>query len=88
MRDTSLPATYEFAINSPLVDEGADACYEYWPAGVEGWAICEACHKQYTPTQRRPKTGQRNFCGECRKKGVPQEYALRDYRERKRKKTR
>jgi hypothetical protein len=57
-------------------------------AGVDGWAICDACHRQYIPMQRRPKTGQRTFCVDCRKQGVPKQYALRDYRERKRKKSR
>ena len=53
-------------------------------AGVDGWAICEACHRQYVPMQQCPKAGQRNFCVECRKQGVPQQYALQDYRARKR----
>jgi hypothetical protein len=53
-------------------------------AGVDGWAICEACHIQYVPRQRRPKAGQRNFCLKCRKQGVPKRYALQDYRRRKR----
>jgi hypothetical protein len=53
-------------------------------AGVDGWAICSACHKQYVPTQRRPKAGQRNFCVECRNQGIPKQYALRDYWERRR----
>jgi hypothetical protein len=54
-------------------------------AGVNGWSICDACHRQYIPMQRRPKTGQRNFCMECRQEGVSKQYALRDYRERQRK---
>ena len=54
-------------------------------AGVDGWSICDACHRQYIPMQRRPKTGQRNFCMECRQEGVSKQYALRDYRERQRK---
>lgn len=50
-----------------------------------GFAVCVHCRREYPPTARRPKTGQRNFCPECRAKGIPSRYSLTDYRERARK---
>jgi DNA-directed RNA polymerase subunit RPC12/RpoP len=46
-------------------------------------AVCTHCGKQY-PIKRRPKSGQRNFCPECRAKRVPTLYSAQDCRERKR----
>jgi hypothetical protein len=45
-----------------------------------GLAICTHCGTKYPPAKRRPKTGQRHFCPECREKGVPNRYSLADYR--------
>jgi hypothetical protein len=50
-----------------------------------GFAVCVHCRKEYPPTARRPKAGQRNFCPECRAQGIPSRYSLTDYRERVRK---
>jgi len=50
----------------------------------EGIVFCDGCSKPYTPTLRRPKTGQRSFCQECRARRVPKRMADRDYRARKR----
>jgi hypothetical protein len=45
-------------------------------------AVCSYCSRQYTPLQRAPKAGQRNFCPECRETGVPVRLAQRAQRER------
>ena len=50
-----------------------------------GFAVCVHCRKEYPPTARRPKAGQRNFCPECRTQGIPSRYSLTDYRDRARK---
>ncbi len=42
---------------------------------------CSYCGLVYSP-KRAPKAGQRNFCPECRKAGVPLKIAKRDQRER------
>jgi len=47
-----------------------------------GLAICTHCRTEYSPTARRPKSGQRNFCQVCRAKGIPSRYSLADHRER------
>jgi hypothetical protein len=47
-----------------------------------GFAVCEHCRKEYPPTARRPKAGQRHFCPECRNAGIPSRYSLADHRER------
>lgn len=44
-------------------------------------AQCGSCHRFYAP-KRRPKTGQRNYCGTCRAGGVPVRDAKRDQRAR------
>ncbi|MCA1849718.1 MAG: hypothetical protein LC672_01365, partial [Acidobacteria bacterium] len=44
-------------------------------------AICSACGQSYMP-RRRPKTGQRRYCPNC--KGVARRDASADYRRRKR----
>jgi hypothetical protein len=43
--------------------------------------ICYHCNDFFTP-RRIPSTGGRQFCPECRKRGNPQLYAMRDYRRR------
>ena len=45
-------------------------------------AVCCYCNRQYTPSKRAPKAGQRNFCEDCRKRGVPNRLAQRSRRER------
>jgi hypothetical protein len=57
-------------------------------AKVDGWAICTHCRKEYMPTKRRPKTGQRNFCPDCRAANVPARYAVRAFGLRKLKRKR
>jgi hypothetical protein len=47
-------------------------------------ALCFHCQKSYPTRKRAPKIGQRNFCPDCRKKRMPQKYALADFRQRKR----
>jgi len=42
-------------------------------------AICSGCQTDYMP-ERRPATGRRNYCRECRSQGIPQRDALRDHR--------
>jgi hypothetical protein len=51
---------------------------------VDAFVVCTHCKKQYSPQVRAPKAGQRNFCHECRKEGVPKKYALSDFRGRQR----
>src|ERR1700733_700625 len=41
------------------------------------FAVCSFCQKQYTPN-RAPKSGQRNYCPDCRDAGVPVRIAQRD----------
>ena len=48
----------------------------------DAFAVCSFCNHQYTPAGRAPKTGQRNFCSECRESGVPVRVAQRDRRAR------
>jgi len=50
---------------------------------MDAFVLCTHCQKEYTPTERAPKKGQRNFCQECRAAGMPKKYAISDYRERK-----
>jgi hypothetical protein len=50
------------------------------------FAICDHCKRQYTPLKRAARATQRNFCPECREKGIPVVYANRAYRQRKRSK--
>jgi len=40
------------------------------------FAVCSFCQKQYTPS-RAPKSGQRNYCPDCRNAGVPVRMAQR-----------
>jgi hypothetical protein len=47
-------------------------------------AVCCYCNQPYTPLERAPKTGQRNFCPDCRERGVPIRLAQRSRRERMR----
>jgi hypothetical protein len=42
----------------------------------DGFALCSSCSREYSP-KRAPKTGQRNFCPECRQAGVPVRMAQR-----------
>jgi hypothetical protein len=53
-------------------------------AKVDDFLVCIHCQKSYSRVVRAPKVGQRNFCPQCRGKGVPQAYALRDFRQRQR----
>lgn len=48
----------------------------------DAFAVCSFCNKDYSPTLRAPKAGQRNFCPDCRKSGVPGRIAQRNRRER------
>lgn len=45
------------------------------------FALCSHCQMQYT-SARAPKSGQRNYCPECRDRGVPWREAQRDRRNR------
>jgi hypothetical protein len=51
-------------------------------AKVDSFLVCTHCQQSYSPVVRAPKAGQRNFCPACRAAGVPQKYALRDFRHR------
>jgi hypothetical protein len=51
---------------------------------VEAFVLCFHCGRSYLPQVRGPKTGQRSFCTDCRKQGMPKYYAHRDFRQRKR----
>ncbi len=53
----------------------------------DAFAVCGYCHQEYTPMRRAPKTGQRNFCPDCRRRGVPVRLAQRSRRERLREHT-
>jgi len=48
----------------------------------DAFALCSYCNREYTPTRRAPKHGQRNFCPDCRDYGVPVKLAQRHRRER------
>lgn len=50
----------------------------------KGFAVCYHCRNEYPPEQRRPKTGQRNFCPVCRAAAIPSLYSGREYEARKR----
>lgn len=52
-------------------------------ARTDGVAFCDGCGHPYVPKTRKPKTGQRKFCPECRKRGVPHRFAAADYQKRK-----
>jgi len=54
---------------------------------LDGLALCVHCRAEYMPAARSPKAGQRNFCPDCRKAGIPNRYSLRDWRERNRRTT-
>ena len=49
---------------------------------VDGLAICAGCGEGYVP-HKQPQGMRRNFCEDCRDRGVPGVYAARDYRLRK-----
>lgn len=53
-------------------------------AKVDRFLVCVHCQKPYSPVVRAPKFGQRNFCPECRRAGIPKIYALKDFRQRQR----
>lgn len=53
-------------------------------AKVDAFLVCIHCQKPYSPVVRAPKAGQRNFCPDCRREGVPKAYALKDFRQRQR----
>ena len=48
----------------------------------DAFAVCSYCNRQYVPIGRAPKTGQRNFCPDCRAAGMPVRVAQRSRRER------
>jgi hypothetical protein len=48
----------------------------------DAFAVCSYCSRQYSPLVRAPKTGQKNFCPDCRANGVPVRLAQRSRRER------
>jgi len=48
---------------------------------ADAFDVCGYCYCQYTG-KRAPKTGQRNFCPECRGNGVPGLLAQREHRAR------
>ncbi len=48
----------------------------------DAFAVCSYCHREYAPAERAPKAGQRNFCPDCRARGVPIRMAQRSRRER------
>ena len=50
---------------------------------MNSFFLCTHCQKEYSPTARAPKKGQRRFCPECRAAGIPKQYAISDYRDRK-----
>ena len=54
-------------------------------SGSEGWVTCSNpdCQKVYAPG-RRPKTGQRHFCFQCRVANVPKRISNREYARRNR----
>lgn len=51
---------------------------------LDAFVICHHCRKEYTPPHRAPRAGTHPFYPECREAGIPQKYALKAYRERKR----
>jgi len=53
-------------------------------AKIDAFLVCTHCQKPYSPVVRAPKAGQRNFCPDCRREGVPSTYALKDFRLRQR----
>jgi hypothetical protein len=53
-------------------------------AKIDAFLVCTHCQKPYSPVVRAPKAGQRNFCPDCRREGVPRTYALKDFRLRQR----
>ncbi len=54
-------------------------------AGKDGVAICSHCQSKYEP-ERRPSTSRRNYCQDCRDKGIPGLDSKRERRRRKREK--
>lgn len=48
---------------------------------IDGLEVCSGCTHPYLPS-RRPQSGRRHYCPDCREKGVPQLHAVRDKRER------
>lgn len=52
-------------------------------AGKDSFAICSGCRKSYPPA-RMPSPGRRNYCDECREKGVQFRDAMRERRRRAR----
>jgi hypothetical protein len=48
----------------------------------DSFAVCSYCNREYPPSQRAPKAGQRNFCPECRDSGIPLRLAQRARRQR------
>lgn len=46
-------------------------------------AVCSGCGKPYLRMTRRPKAGQRNFCGTCVSNGIPNRLRQRDLQKRR-----
>jgi hypothetical protein len=53
---------------------------------LDSFVLCSYCNREYLPLRRAPKTGQRNFCPQCRKAGEPVRLAQRDLEARRREK--
>jgi hypothetical protein len=53
----------------------------YGIVGAAEMLVCYHCTRFFTPP-RKPPTGKRVFCPECRKTGKPQLHAMRDFRSR------
>lgn len=52
-------------------------------ARSDGLAFCSGCTTPFFPT-RKPSSGERRYCDDCRTEGVPQRDATRDYSNRQR----
>jgi hypothetical protein len=50
---------------------------------ADALAICAHCRRSYIP-KRKPVEGRRNFCQDCREKGIPMRYVMDDRRRRER----
>jgi hypothetical protein len=51
-------------------------------SGRSSLMSCSECRSWYTRTAKLPKRGQANYCSDCRKRGVPERNASREYRAR------
>jgi len=48
----------------------------------QAFSVCDGCHRTYSP-KRQPRASARNYCQQCRKRGVPVRDAVRDHRQRR-----